>query len=76
MTALLQLQDVTKKFGGIRAVDGIALRVDKAEIVSVIGPNGAGKTTLFNLISGFLPVTSGRISVEGRDLLKYRLLFS
>jgi len=68
MTALLRLKDVTRKFGGINAVNGVSLSIEKGEIVSVIGPNGAGKTTLFNLISGFLPVTTGSISVEGRDL--------
>ncbi|GHF76655.1 ABC transporter ATP-binding protein [Seohaeicola zhoushanensis] len=68
MTHLLELRDVTKSFGGIHAVNAVTLHVDKGEIVSVIGPNGAGKTTLFNLISGVLPLTSGSISIEGRDL--------
>ena len=71
MTAhLLELQNVTKKFGGITAVDNISLHVDQGEIVSIIGPNGAGKTTLFNLISGVLPPTSGLMSIEGSDLLR------
>ena len=65
---LLQLRGVTRRFGGITAVNGVTLHVDRGEIVSVIGPNGAGKTTLFNLISGVLPVSSGSISIEGRDL--------
>ncbi|WP_158969697.1 ABC transporter ATP-binding protein [Chachezhania sediminis] len=67
---LLQLENVTKKFGGISAVNGVSLHVDKGEIVSIIGPNGAGKTTLFNLISGVLPVSSGQISIEGQDLAR------
>lgn len=65
---LLQLTDVTRKFGGISAVNGISLHIDEGEIVSIIGPNGAGKTTLFNLISGVLPVSSGKIEIEGQDL--------
>lgn len=65
---LLQLTNVTRKFGGISAVNNITLHVDKGEIVSIIGPNGAGKTTLFNLISGVVPVTSGKIEIQGRDL--------
>ncbi|MWB78119.1 ATP-binding cassette domain-containing protein [Pseudooceanicola sp. 216_PA32_1] len=67
---LLQLRDVTKSFGGIQAVGGVTLDVNRGEIVSVIGPNGAGKTTLFNLISGVLPVSSGSISIEGQDLAR------
>ncbi|MFC4670795.1 ABC transporter ATP-binding protein [Seohaeicola nanhaiensis] len=67
---LLQLRQVTKGFGGIKAVNGVSLHVDKGEIVSIIGPNGAGKTTLFNLISGVLPVTSGTIEIEGQDLAR------
>jgi branched-chain amino acid transport system ATP-binding protein len=67
---LLQLTDVTRRFGGITAVNGVTLHVDRGEIVSVIGPNGAGKTTLFNLISGVLPVSSGSIEIEGQDLAR------
>lgn len=67
---LLQLQNVTRKFGGITAVNEVTLHVSPGEIVSVIGPNGAGKTTLFNLISGVMPVSSGRISIDGQDLSK------
>ena len=64
----LRLDGVTKDFGGLRAVDGIALSVRPGERRALIGPNGAGKTTLFNLISGALPVTAGTITLFGRDV--------
>jgi branched-chain amino acid transport system ATP-binding protein len=70
MTAALalELDGVSKHFGGLRAVDGVGLAVRPGERRALIGPNGAGKTTLFNLISGALPVSSGRISLFGRDV--------
>ena len=64
----LRLDGVTKDFGGLRAVDGIALAVRPGERRALIGPNGAGKTTLFNLIAGSLPVTAGTITLFGRDV--------
>jgi ABC-type branched-subunit amino acid transport system ATPase component len=64
----LRLQAVSKSFGGLRAVDGVELAVAPGERRALIGPNGAGKTTLFNLIAGALPVTSGRITLFGRDV--------
>ncbi|MBY0610920.1 MAG: ABC transporter ATP-binding protein [Beijerinckiaceae bacterium] len=68
MTALLQLEGVTKRFGGLVAVNDVSLTVERGEIYSLIGPNGAGKTTLFNLISAVLRPTSGRIVFDGQDL--------
>src|SRR5215467_300530 len=64
----LTLDGVSKHFGGLRAVDGVALAVRPGERRALIGPNGAGKTTLFNLIAGALPVTSGRITLFGSDV--------
>jgi branched-chain amino acid transport system ATP-binding protein len=64
----LALDAVAKTFGGLRAVDGVSLQVRPGERRAIIGPNGAGKTTLFNLISGELPVTSGRVVLFGRDI--------
>jgi len=58
---LLDVRGVTKRFGGLTAVDDVNLTVEKGRIVSVIGPNGAGKTTLFNMIAGFYPPTAGTI---------------
>ncbi len=64
----LALSNVSKAFGGLKAVDGVALSVEPGERRALIGPNGAGKTTLFNLISGELPPSEGRIALFGRDV--------
>jgi len=66
--SLLQLDNVSKYFGGVKAVDGVDLVVNQGEIVSVIGPNGAGKTTLFNVVTGFNDPTSGKVSFDGFDV--------
>ena len=65
---VLELTDVTKRFGGITAVDGVDLELRQNEILGLIGPNGAGKTTVFDLISGFLIPDSGRITLLGQDI--------
>jgi len=64
----LQLIGLTRSFGGIRAVDGVTFAVAPREIVGIIGPNGAGKTTVFDLVSGFLPVDTGKVLLGGRDV--------
>ena len=58
-TPVLEVRNVSKRFGGVKAVNNVSLRVMPREIVSLIGPNGAGKTTTFNLISGVLPPSEG-----------------
>jgi len=68
MTALLEVDALTKAFRGLVAVNQISLTVASGEVCSVIGPNGAGKTTLFNLITGVLRPSSGRIVLDGRDM--------
>jgi branched-chain amino acid transport system ATP-binding protein len=68
MTALLSVENVSKSFGGLKAVADVSLAVTAGEICSVIGPNGAGKTTLFNMISGVLRPSNGRIVFDGVDL--------
>ena len=65
---MLELTDVSRRFGGTWAVDHISLSVPRGSIAGLIGPNGAGKTTLFNLIAGTLPVSSGRITFEGHQI--------
>jgi branched-chain amino acid transport system ATP-binding protein len=68
MTPLLTLQNVTRRFGGLVAVNDVSFTVPAHGVTAVIGPNGAGKTTLFSLISGFLPPSAGRIQFDGADI--------
>lgn len=68
--SLLKIQGVSKDFKGLHAVVDVSFNVNEGEIVGLIGPNGAGKTTLFNLISRFLPVTTGRIFFEFHEITK------
>jgi len=65
---VLEVKDVSKHFGGIRAVSGASIQIGAGEIHALIGPNGAGKTTLFNLVSGLYPADSGTISLNGREI--------
>jgi len=69
MARLLELQGISKRFGGLAVMKGLDLHVDEGEIVSVIGPNGAGKTTLFNLVTGVYRPDEGEILFEGESLL-------
>src|SRR6516225_10120313 len=69
---LLALRDVSISFGGLRAVDGVDLRVPEGGLYGIIGPNGAGKTTLFNVINGFLSPERGSISFAGENLVGLR----
>ena len=68
MTPILEMQNVTKRFGGLRAVKSVSLTMNAGEILFIIGPNGAGKTTVFNLISGFLHPNEGTILFQGKDI--------
>jgi branched-chain amino acid transport system ATP-binding protein len=68
MSALLQVQGLSRHFGGLAAVKDLSFNVDKGQIVGLIGPNGAGKTTAFNTISGVLPPTAGRVLFDGADI--------
>jgi branched-chain amino acid transport system ATP-binding protein len=65
---LLALDQVTRRFGGLVAVDAVSATVQEGELIGLIGPNGAGKTTLFNLISGVTPVTAGTIAFGGANI--------
>ena len=67
---VLEINNVTKRFGNLVAVRDVSLTVANGELCAIIGPNGAGKTTFFNLISGFFPPTSGTIIFDGRDITK------
>jgi branched-chain amino acid transport system ATP-binding protein len=66
--ALLKLEKVTKRFGGLVAVDDVSLEIQHGELLAIVGPNGAGKTTLFNIINGVYPADGGRILFEDVDV--------
>lgn len=68
---LLQIEGLTKYFKGLRAVYNYHLHLRQGEILGIIGPNGAGKSTLFNLITGYIPPSSGKIRFCGQDITKY-----
>jgi branched-chain amino acid transport system ATP-binding protein len=70
MTAMLQITDVTKAFGGVVANDGVSLNVPEGAIVGLIGPNGSGKTTLFNAITGVHAIDAGSIRFKGKDITR------
>jgi branched-chain amino acid transport system ATP-binding protein len=75
--ALLSVEDVTRRFGGIVALDGVSLAADEGAITGLIGPNGAGKTTLFNVVTRLYKPNEGRVLLDGRDLLRtppYRIV--
>lgn len=65
---LLEVNDVSKQFGGLSALDGVNLSLETGKLHAIIGPNGAGKTTFFNVITGTLPVSGGRIKFLGDDI--------
>ena len=70
MSAIIEVRDATKRFGGLRAVDRCSLAVEAGSITGLIGPNGAGKTTLFNMVTGAWPADGGTIRIDGRDVTR------
>ena len=72
MTAVLAVRDLSKRFGGIVAVDGVSFDVNEGEILGIIGPNGSGKSTLFNCILGQLKPTAGDVHLDGRPVTGMR----
>ncbi|MEL6452171.1 MAG: ABC transporter ATP-binding protein [Pseudomonadota bacterium] len=71
MTAILQLDGLTKSFGAVTVADGLSYDLAAGEALGIIGPNGAGKTTMFNLITGTLPADAGRIVFQGQDVTRH-----
>ena len=67
--ALLQIDEISKEFGGLKALHAVSLHLDEGEIVSLIGPNGAGKTTLFNCITGTMPPDRGSVRFNGEEIV-------
>jgi len=70
MGQIVIAENVTKKFGSVRAVDSVSFTINRGEIVGLLGPNGAGKTTLMRMITGFFPPNSGTIRVNGTDIFE------
>ena len=66
--ALLEVNNVSKVFGGLSAVTNLKMNIEVGELIGLIGPNGAGKTTIFNLFTGVYPTTSGEIIFDGHKL--------
>ncbi len=68
MAAIFEAKDVVKQFGGLRALGGVSLTIEKNEIFGLIGPNGAGKTTFFNIVTGMFEPTSGELRFDGQSI--------
>jgi len=66
--ALLELENVTKRFGGLVAVNDVSLQIEAGELIGIVGPNGSGKTTLYNVISGVYSPEEGRVIFQGKDI--------
>ncbi|MCM5570980.1 ABC transporter ATP-binding protein [Burkholderiaceae bacterium FT117] len=68
MTRILEVEGLTKRFGGLTAVSNVSFAVNAGDVVGILGPNGAGKTTLYNLLTGFIPPDEGRVAFMGREI--------
>ena len=68
--ALLEVKNIYKSFGGVKAIQDFSLAADAGQIHGIIGPNGAGKTTIFNVISGVYPADQGSVTLNGQDITK------
>jgi ABC-type branched-subunit amino acid transport system ATPase component len=71
MSALLEVDSISRRFGGLNALKDVSFSIDKDEIVGLIGPNGAGKTTCFNLVSGVMAPSAGAIRFKGHSIVDH-----
>ena len=67
---MIEVKNITKKYGSFTAVDNISFKIEEGEIIGLLGPNGAGKSTTMNMITGYIEPTEGEISIEGYDISK------
>ncbi|MBN8978249.1 MAG: ABC transporter ATP-binding protein [Rhizobiales bacterium] len=72
MSEILQLQSVSRRFGGLQALRDVSLTVNKGEVIGLIGPNGAGKTTLVNVVTAVTPATAGTVKFDGQDITRVK----
>jgi len=72
MSSLLEVRNLSRRFGGLLAVDNVSFRLDSGGVTALVGPNGAGKTTCFNMIAGAIPPTAGEIIFEGKQIAGLR----
>ena len=72
MTELLELKNLSRRFGGLKALENVSFSIGIGEVVGLIGPNGAGKTTLVNVITGVHTATSGQVLYQGTDITRYK----
>ena len=72
MGTILEVKNLTKKFGGLTAVNDVSFEIERGSMVGLIGPNGAGKTTVFNLVSGFEKPSAGAIKFDGVDITGWK----
>ena len=70
---MIEIQNLTKKYGQIKAVDNVSFTVNKGEILGFLGPNGAGKSTTMNILTGYIPATGGKAMVSGFDVMSQPL---
>ncbi len=71
MPVMVSVENITKKFGSFRALDGVSFEIRKGEILGFLGPNGAGKTTTMRILSGYFPPTQGKVTIGGKELFKH-----
>ena len=69
---MLKIQEVSKHFGGLKALDKVGFTIEEGRVHGIIGPNGSGKTTLFNCITGLLPLTGGKIFLDGNEITGFK----